>query len=120
MGSVSGVSGAGSFPDDPTEMFINYAMKWDPDGVDYYMNDVFMHRFTTDQLVMYLSGQLRPVVIPEMPMFMKLSAHLQQLSRHIGDIVPLPAHTSQSGARSVERALGASHGTIGLACKAAE
>jgi len=45
-------------------------MKWDPDGVDYYMNDVFMQRFTTDQTVMYLSGQNRPVMIPEMPMFM--------------------------------------------------
>ena len=30
-----GVSGAGSFPEDPTETYINYAMKWDPDGVDY-------------------------------------------------------------------------------------
>ena len=39
-----GVSGAGSFPSDPTERYINYAMKWDPDGVDYYMDDVFMHR----------------------------------------------------------------------------
>ena len=45
-----GVSGAGSFPSDPTERYINYAMKWDPDGVDYYMDDVFMHRFTTDQV----------------------------------------------------------------------
>ena len=26
-----GVSGAGSFPDDPTERYINYAMKWDPE-----------------------------------------------------------------------------------------
>jgi hypothetical protein len=65
-----GVSGAGGFPEDPTDVFMNYAMKWDPDGVDYYMNDVFMHRFTTDQLVMYLSGQLRPILIPEMPLFL--------------------------------------------------
>ena len=71
-----GVSGAGSFRDDPTERFINYAMKWDPDGVDYYMDDVFMHRFTTDQLVMYLSGQLRPVMIPEMPMFLTFNIAL--------------------------------------------
>ena len=40
------------------------------DGVDYWMDDVFMHRFTTDQMVMYLSGQLRPILIPEMPMFL--------------------------------------------------
>jgi len=65
-----GVSGAGRFPEDPTEKYIDYAMKWDPDGVDYYMDNVFMHRFTTDQMVMYLSGQNRPVLIPEMPMFM--------------------------------------------------
>jgi len=65
-----GVSGSGTFQEDPTEAYHNYAMKWDPDGVDYYMNDVFMQRFTTDQTVMYLSGQNRPVIIPEMPMFM--------------------------------------------------
>ena len=65
-----GVSGAGQFPEDPTEVYMNYAMRWDPDGVDYWMNDVFMHRFTTDQMVMYLSGQLRPILIPEMPMFL--------------------------------------------------
>jgi len=71
-----GVSGAGSFPSDPTETYMNYAMKWDPDGVDYYMNDVFMHRFTTDQTVMYLSGQNRPVMIPEMPLFMTFNIAL--------------------------------------------
>jgi hypothetical protein len=71
-----GVSGSGSFRDDPTERFINYAMKWDPDGVDYYMDDVFMHRFTTDQMVLYLSGQLRPVLIPEMPMFLTFNVAL--------------------------------------------
>jgi len=65
-----GVSGAGQFLEDPTEEYHNYAMQWDPDGVDYYMNDVFMQRFTTDQTVLYLSGQNRPIMIPEMPMFM--------------------------------------------------
>jgi len=65
-----GVSGAGQFVEDPTEKYHNYAMRWDPDGVDYYMNDVFMQRITTEQLVLYLSGQLRPVMIPEMPMFL--------------------------------------------------
>ncbi|KAL3916178.1 MAG: hypothetical protein SGPRY_006932 [Prymnesium sp.] len=65
-----GVSGSGSFKSDPTERYIDYAMKWDPDGVDYYMDDVFMHRFTTEQLVLYLSGQNRPIMIPEMPLFM--------------------------------------------------
>jgi len=65
-----GVSGAGRFEFDPTEHYTNYAMKWEPDGVDYYMNDVFMHRFTTDQMNLYLSGQLRPILIPEMPMFL--------------------------------------------------
>ena len=71
-----GVSGAGQFPRDPTESYINYAMQWDPDGVDYYMDDVFMQRFTTDQMVLYLSGQLRPVVIPEMPMFITFNVAL--------------------------------------------
>ena len=52
-------------------------------------------------------------------MLMKLSAHLQQLSQHIGDIVPQPAHTSQSVVVSVERAMGASHGTNGWAYQAA-
>lgn len=65
-----GVSGAGGFVEDPTEEYHNYAMQWDPDGVDYYMNDVFMQRMTTEQMVLYLSGQLRPVMIPEMPMFL--------------------------------------------------
>ena len=40
------------------------------------MNDVFMQRFTTDQLVLYLSGQLRPVMIPEMPMFLTYNVAL--------------------------------------------
>ena len=52
-------------------------------------------------------------------MLMKPSAGLQQLMQQIGDVVPQPAHSSQSVARSVERAVGASHGTAGWACKAA-
>jgi len=71
-----GVSGSGNFVEDPTEKYHNYAMQWDPDGVDYYMNDIFMHRFTTDQTVMYLSGQNRPVMIPEMPLFMTFNIAL--------------------------------------------
>jgi len=71
-----GVSGAGHFQKNPTDVFINYAMQWDPDGVDYFMDDVFMHRFTTDQMVLYLSGQLRPVLIPEMPMFLTFNVAL--------------------------------------------
>ena len=35
-------------------------------------------------------------------MFMMLSAHLQQLSQQVDDIVPQPAHTSQINVRSVE------------------
>ena len=42
--------GAGVFKEDPTEAYHNYAMKWDPNGVDYYMDDAFMQRFTTDQV----------------------------------------------------------------------
>ena len=55
----------------------------------------------------------------ETPMFMMLSDHLLQLSQHIGDVVPQPAHTSQIKARSVERAAGVSQGTTGWLCKAA-
>ena len=54
----------------------------------------------------------------ERRMLMKLRSDLEQLSRHIGDDVPQPAHKSQSGAVSVERAMGASHGTTGWVCKA--
>jgi len=71
-----GVSGSGTFTDDPTERFIDYGMRWDPDGVDYYMDGRFMHRFTKDQLVMYLSGQNRPVLIPEMPLFLTFNIAL--------------------------------------------
>jgi hypothetical protein len=49
---------------------------------------------------------------------MKLSDDVQQLSQHIGDVVPQPAHTSQIKARSEERAMRASHGATGWACKA--
>ena len=49
---------------------------------------------------------------------MKLTDHLQQLSQQIIDVVPQPASTSQMVERLVERAVGASHGTTGWACKA--
>ena len=52
-------------------------------------------------------------------MFLMPRDALQQLSRHIGDDVPQPAHKSQSGAWSVKRAIGASHGAAGWTCKAA-
>ena len=54
----------------------------------------------------------------EQCMFMMLSAHLQQLSQHVDDVVPQPAHISQIKARSVERAMRASHGATRWACKA--
>ena len=49
---------------------------------------------------------------------MKLTDDLQWLSHHIVDGIPQPAHISQSGARSVERVMRASHGTAGWVCKA--
>ena len=52
-------------------------------------------------------------------MFLRPRDDLQQLSQHIGDTVPIPAHTSQIKALSVERAVGASHGTTASVCKAA-
>ena len=52
-------------------------------------------------------------------MFLRGREDLWQLSQHIGDTVPQPAHTSQIKARSVERAMGASHGITGWACQAA-
>jgi hypothetical protein len=61
---------------------------------------------TAQELVLDSSGS-------ETPMFMKLPHHLQQLSHHIEDIVPQPAHNSQIIVRSVERAVGASHGLTG-------
>ena len=56
----------------------------------------------------------------EAPMFMKLTDALQRLMQQVEDAVPQPEHKSQMGARSVVRAMGASHTTIELACKAAE
>ena len=56
----------------------------------------------------------------EAPMFMKHTDALQRLMQQVEDAVPQPEHKSQMGARSVVRAMGASHGTIELACKAAE
>ena len=53
------------------------------------------------------------------PRFMKLSDDVQQLSQYNDDVVPQPEHKSQSVAASVERAMGASHGTAGWVCKAA-
>ena len=44
-------------------------------------------------------------------MFLRPRDDLQQLSQHIDYDVPLPAHKSQSAARSFERAVTASHGT---------
>ena len=34
-------------------------MLWEPEAVEFYMDDKFMLRFTKEQLVLYLSGQLR-------------------------------------------------------------
>ena len=52
-------------------------------------------------------------------MFLRPRDDLQQLSQHIGNVVPQPAHISQIKARSVERAMRASHGATGWACQAA-
>ena len=43
---------------------------------------------------------------------------LRQLSQHIINVVPQPAHKSQSVARSVKQAMGASSRATGWACKA--
>ena len=51
-------------------------------------------------------------------MFLRPRDDLQQLSQHIGDVIPQPAHTSQIKARSVERAMGASYSATGWTCKA--
>ena len=53
------------------------------------------------------------------PMFLMPRDDLEQLSQHIDDDIPQPAHTSHSAARSVERAMGAGHGLTGWVCKAA-
>ena len=56
----------------------------------------------------------------ETPGILKLWLALQQLSQQIIDAIPPPAHSSRLGTRLVEQAMGAGHGTTGLACKAAE
>ena len=71
-----GVSGAGAYHDDPTERMITYGMLWEPEGVSYYMDGHFMVRFTKEQMVLYLSGQLRPILIPEMPLFLTFNIAL--------------------------------------------
>ena len=50
--------------------------------------------------------------------YLKLKLAFQLLFQHIGDVVPQPAISNQTGSRSVERALGASYGATGWACKA--
>ena len=52
------------------------------------------------------------------PRILKLWHALQQLPQQIINAVPQPADTSRWGSRSVERALGASYGATGWACKA--
>ena len=54
------------------------------------------------------------------PVFMKVPHHVRQLWRHVEDGVPQPAHKSQSAARSVERAMAASHDATLRACKATD
>ena len=49
---------------------------------------------------------------------MRCSCDVQGLSQHIGGVIRQPASMSQSVARSVVQAVGASHGTTGLARKA--
>ena len=71
-----GVSGAGAYTDDPTERYITYGMKWEPEGVSFYQDGHFMVRFTRDQLVLYLSGQLRPITVPEVPLFLTFNIAL--------------------------------------------
>ena len=52
------------------------------------------------------------------PRYLKITAAFQQLLQHIGDVVPQPAHSNQSGSWSVEQAMAAGHGAAGDACKA--
>ena len=51
--------------------------------------------------------------------YLQLRLLLGRLLQHVGHVVPHPAHINQSGSSSVERAMGASHGATGGACKAA-
>ena len=55
----------------------------------------------------------------ETPRYLKITAAFQQLSHHIGDLVPQPADSDQSGSSSVQQAMAAGHGAAGGACKAA-
>merc|ERR1719486_1587599 len=55
---------------------ITYGMLWEPEGVSYYMDGHFMVRFTKEQMVLYLSGQLRPILIPEMALFLTFNVAL--------------------------------------------
>jgi len=71
-----GVSGAGLYADDPTDRFITYSMLWEPEGVEFYQDGNFMLKFTKEQMVLYLSGQLRPIMIPEMPLFLTFNVAL--------------------------------------------
>ena len=52
------------------------------------------------------------------PRYLKITAAFQQLLQLIGDVVPQPAHSNQSGSWSVEQAVAAGHGAAGGACKA--
>ena len=71
------------------------------------------HRLPTARELELGSSGLR------VPRFMRLTHHLWQLSQHIGNVVPQPAHTSQSRPLgSADRAMRASYGTTGWACKA--
>ena len=54
----------------------------------------------------------------ETPRYLKITAAFQQLLQLIGDVVPQPAHSNQSGSWSVEQVMAAGHGAAGDACKA--
>ena len=55
---------------------MTYNMLWEPEAVSFYMDGQFMVKFTKEQLVLYLSGQLRPILIPEMPLFLTFNTAL--------------------------------------------
>ena len=67
------------------------------------------HRLPTAWELDLCSSDLRT------PKYLKL----RQLSQHIDDVVPQPAHKSQSVERSVKRAMRASYGATGWARKVA-
>ena len=52
------------------------------------------------------------------PRYLKLRHDFQQLLQHVGDLVPQPAQSNQSGLSSVEQGMAAGHGAAGGACKA--